>query len=273
MEAGLEQELEALLFVTDEPLSPDVLAELVERDTDTVRAALEELADDYEARERGLAIRHAAGGWRMYTAPATYETVERYALRGRSGRLTKAALETLAVVAYKQPVTRQEIADIRGVDVAGVVRSLTARGYVEEVGREEGPGRPILYGTTDELLERLGLDSLDDLPALTEFMPEQPAPDEPGPGEHDAARERLAGGGELAPTAAGSQGGLAPPEAVEAADDEEIDELSQTLERVARSAIDQLREAEEATARAQDPDADIPVAEDGHGEQEASGDA
>lgn len=226
----VRQGLEALLFVAEDPLEVRELAVAVEADEQEVEEVLVDLARSYEDETRGLAVRNVAGGWRMYTAPAAYDVVERHLLSGRSGRLTQAALETLAVVAYKQPITRQEISEIRGVNADAAVRSLAARGYVEEVGRDEGPGQAILYGTTTHLLEQLGLDSLDDLPPLTDFLPESPAPDEPALGDLSAARRRLK---EARPTAADGDA------------DEDIDDLSEALERVAQSAMAQLRRVQE----------------------------
>lgn len=253
MDRQLRQDLEALLFVADEPVPEDVLAEAAERDIDEVADALEALAATFESERRGLAVRQVAGGWRLYTAPVTHGTVERYVAERRNVRLTRAALETLAVVAYKQPISRQGIGDIRGVDADAAVRTLVARDLVEEVGRAEGPGRAILYGTTSRMLEQLGLDSLDDLPPLTDFLPEEPAPDEPAPGDHRTARERLQEGLDLPSSAPagdgrGDGGGPLPPvQPRPAPTHEDMDALSDALERVARSAIDQLREAEDAT--------------------------
>lgn len=250
MDQQLRQDLEALLFVAEEPVGVEALSRATRRDVGEVAGALEELAGLFESERRGLAVRKVAGGWRLYTAPVAYEAVERYVAAGRRVRLTRAALETLAVVAYKQPITRQGIGDIRGVDAGAAVRSLVARGYVEEVGRDEGPGRAILYGTTARMLEQLGLDSLDDLPPLTDFLAEEPAPDEPAPGDHGAARDRVREGEELTSTGSGRHDGRATPlppvEPRPAAAHEDMDALSQALERVARSAIEQLREAEEA---------------------------
>jgi segregation and condensation protein B len=195
----LRQGLEALLFLADEPLDLVTLAELLQGDEAEVQAELQHLAEEYETGARGMEIRRSSGGWRMYSADAARPVVERWALIGRSGRLTQAALETLAVIAYKQPIGRQEIGDIRGVNADGAVRSLVARGFVEEVGRDEGAGQAVLYGTTTLFLERLGLDSLDELPPLTDYLPEAPAPDEPELGALKEIRRRLARGGSGAP--------------------------------------------------------------------------
>jgi segregation and condensation protein B len=162
--------LEAVLFVADEPLSSAVLANLIGRDRRTVDSLLEGLAADYERTGAGLALRRVAGGWRLYTHPDAASVVERFVLSSRHTRLTRAALETMSIVAYKQPVTRHQVAAIRGVDSEGVLRALVERGLLAEVGRDEGPGRPLLYGTTPEFLERLGLDSVSELPPLAPLL-------------------------------------------------------------------------------------------------------
>ena len=256
--------LEAVLFLADEPVAAETLAEVVEAELDAVQLAVEELAERYHAEGRGIEIRHLAGGWRMYTSPAARAFVERWALAGRTGRLTHAALETLAVIAYKQPIGRQEIGDIRGVNADGAVRSLVARGLVQEVDRDPGPGQAALFGTTPLLLERLGLSSLDELPPLTEFLPEAPAPDEPELGALKEIRRRLAAGGEL-PTRSGIRSGgadvlpsgaateapddeLPPPAAPVGAvrTDEDMEGLTDRLEQVARNAVERLRASVEA---------------------------
>ncbi|HEX2025029.1 MAG TPA: SMC-Scp complex subunit ScpB [Actinomycetota bacterium] len=171
--AGLDgrlRALEAVLFVADEPLSAAVLGPLVEADRRTVERLLEELAERYERTGSGLTLRRVAGGWRVYTHPDAAPVVERFVLSSRHTRLTRAALETMAIVAYKQPVTRHQVAAIRGVDSEGVLKALVERGLLAEVGREDGPGRPVLYGTTPEFLERLGLDSVGDLPSLAPLL-------------------------------------------------------------------------------------------------------
>ena len=174
--------LEAVLFVAAEPLPSAILASLVETDRATTDRLLGELSDSYERRGAGLALRQVAGGWRLSTHPAAAPVVERFVLSSRHARLTKAALETLSIVAYKQPVTRHQISAIRGVNSEGVIRALADRGLVGEVGREEGPGRPVLYGTTPEFLERLGLNSVSDLPSLAPLLAED------GPSGNGAAR-------------------------------------------------------------------------------------
>jgi len=164
------QALEAILFVSDEPMSSAVLAQAVERGRRDVEATLGELQAEYEARQAGIVLREVAGGWRLMTNPDAAPYVEQFVLSSRHARLTKASLETLAVVAYKQPVTRHQVSSIRGVNSDGVLRALTERGLVSEVGRDDGPGRAVLYGTTGEFLERLGLASLADLPPVAPLL-------------------------------------------------------------------------------------------------------
>jgi segregation and condensation protein B len=162
--------LEALLFVSDEPVSSTVLAQSLEMDRREVDQLCDELARTYEERGSGIILRSVAGGWSLTTHADAAPFVEQYVLSSRHARLTKASLETLAIVAYKQPVTRHQIAGIRGVNSEGVLRALVDRGLVAEVGREEGPGRPMVYGTTPDFLERLGLPSLSSLPPLAPLL-------------------------------------------------------------------------------------------------------
>ena len=162
--------LEALLFVSDEPLTTAVIAQALEidrRDADELCDALSARLDE---RGAGVVLRNVAGGWRLFTHPDIASEVERFVLSSRQARLTKAALETLAIVAYKQPVTRHQVSSIRGVNSDGVLRALQDKGLVEEAGREETPGRPILYATTPTFLERLGLPSLASLPSLAPLL-------------------------------------------------------------------------------------------------------
>jgi segregation and condensation protein B len=172
--------LEALLFVSDEPLAPAVIAQALEVDRRTADAMCERLATDLDDRGSGLVLRSVAGGWRLFTHPDSQSVVERFILSSRQARLTKASLETLSIVAYKQPVTRHQVSSIRGVNSDGVLRALTDRGLIEEAGRDEGPGRPLLYGTTPQFLERLGLPSLAALPSLAPLLGD--------PGDGDASR-------------------------------------------------------------------------------------
>jgi segregation and condensation protein B len=164
------RDLEAILLVADEPLAAATLSQLIGTGRQETEALLEALGEDLRATGSGIVLRAVAGGWRLYTHPDARATVERFVLSSRHTRLTKAALETLAIVAYKQPVTRYQVAAIRGVNSEGVLRALVDRGLLAEVGRDEGPGRPVLYGTTGDFLERLGLNSVGDLPSLAPLL-------------------------------------------------------------------------------------------------------
>ena len=167
----LNRTMEAILHVAVEPLPPRLLAELVEEPVERVEDALAELAQSYERDRRGFVLTRIAGGARLQTHPDLAPYVERFANREVSHRLSTAALETLAIVAYRQPVSRGQISSLRGVNVDGVTRLLEQRGYIEVVGHAEGPGQAALFGTTDLFLERLGLDSLDQLPPAAGFLP------------------------------------------------------------------------------------------------------
>src|SRR5881227_1080512 len=163
--------IEAILMVAEEPVEPQLLGQLLEMSPKKVEALCAELADGYETDDRGFVLVRVAGGYRFQSHPDLAPYVERFVLEGQSARLSPAALETLAIVAYKQPVSRAQVAAIRGVNVDGVMRTLQLRGYVEEVARDPGPGQAVLYGTTSLFLEKLGLDTLDDLPSLGDFVP------------------------------------------------------------------------------------------------------
>jgi segregation and condensation protein B len=162
--------LEALLFVSDEPLSASVLAHSLQVDRRTVEAMCDRLQASLEDRGAGVVLRNVAGGWRLFTHPDSAQIVEQFVVSSRQARLTKAALETLSIVAYKQPVTRHQVSAIRGVNSDGVLRALVDRGLVEEAGREQTPGRPHLFATTPAFLERLGLASLAALPSLAPLL-------------------------------------------------------------------------------------------------------
>jgi segregation and condensation protein B len=168
--AETRRALEAILFVADEPITASVLAQAVEVGRRDVERLLGEMAGEYEARGSGLLLQQVAGGWRLVTHPSAAPFVEQFIVSSRHARLTKASLETLAIVAYKQPVTRHQISSVRGVDSNGVLRSLADRGLIEEVGRDEGPGKAVLYGTTPAFLERLGMASLADLPPVAPLL-------------------------------------------------------------------------------------------------------
>lgn len=182
-EQSLRRALEAMLVVVDTPASADDLARVLDRSPDEVLAGLRSLAQEYDVQERGFALREAAGGWRLYSRPECAELVEQLVRDGQQARLTQAALETLSVVAYQQPVSRARVAAVRGVAVDGVMRTLVARGLVEEAGTDPASGA-VLYRTTGYFLERLGLRTVEELPALAPFLPEAEALDEEGfPGE------------------------------------------------------------------------------------------
>jgi segregation and condensation protein B len=174
----LRRQLEAILFVADEPVPLNQLAQITETARDRVTEALEEIRSTCEASGRGVTIREVASGWRMYAHPDVAPYVERFVLAVQQPRLTQAALETLSIVAYKQPISRQQIAAIRGVDSDGVVTTLENRGLVREVARDPGPGQAIMYGTTTMFLERMGLRALDDLPPLASMLPASSVADE-----------------------------------------------------------------------------------------------
>jgi segregation and condensation protein B len=163
--------LEAILMVVDEPVGDVVLAQVLQRTRGDVRNALERLSAEYTTQRRGFDLRLVAGGWRFYTRPEHAPVVERFVLDGQQARLTQAALETLAVVAYRQPVSRSRVSAIRGVNVDGVIRTLLSRGLVEECGTEADSGA-ILYRTTSYFLERLGIAGTGELPEIHEYLPE-----------------------------------------------------------------------------------------------------
>jgi segregation and condensation protein B len=168
---GLRASVEAVLLVVDEPVSDLLLAQVLERPRDEVAAELRSLAAEYTGQGRGFDLREVAGGWRLYTREECAPVVERFLRDGQEVRLTQAALEALAVVAYRQPVSRARVSAVRGVNCDGVIRTLTLRGLVEEQSTEPETGA-ILYRTTPYFLERLGLASLDELPELAPFLPE-----------------------------------------------------------------------------------------------------
>jgi segregation and condensation protein B len=163
--------IESIVLVAHDPVPAELLAQLLEEPTVMIEQWCEELAASYVASGHGFELVHIAGGWRFQTATDLTPYVERFLLHDQRARLSGAALETLAIIAYKQPISRGQIAAIRGVDPDGVIRTLQARGYIDEVGRDDGPGQAILFGTTAAFLEKLGLATLDDLPPIAEFIP------------------------------------------------------------------------------------------------------
>ncbi|PJJ01106.1 condensin subunit ScpB [Streptomyces sp. 2333.5] len=173
-ELALKPALEAVLMVVDEPATEEHLARVLQRPRRAVALALRELADDYTRQGRGFDLRLVAGGWRFYSRAEYADAVESFVLDGQQARLTQAALETLAVVAYRQPVSRSRVSAVRGVNCDGVMRTLLQRGLVEEAGTEPETGA-ILYRTTNYFLERMGLRGLDELPELAPFLPEADA--------------------------------------------------------------------------------------------------
>ena len=202
----LRPALEAVLMVADQPLDHLTLAQAVGHPPPDVEKALAELAQEYTDQERGFELRNVGGGWRYFTRDAYASAVERFVLDGQQARLTQAALETLAVIAYRQPVSRSRVSAIRGVNVDGVVRTLVTRGLVEEAGIDAESGA-ILYRTSSYFLERMGLADLSELPDIAPMLPEieemgeddwtesvgvpmdEPAMDEPAANEHSIETE------------------------------------------------------------------------------------
>jgi segregation and condensation protein B len=174
---ALEPALEAVLMVADQPLDEATLAGAVGHPASAVREALQGLAASYDEQGRGFELRHVGGGWRFYSREAYASVVERFVLEGQQSRLTQASLETLAIVAYRQPISRGRISAIRGVNVDGVIRTLVTRGLVEEAGTDEETGA-VLYRTTSYFCERLGLSGIDELPEIAPYLPEMADVDE-----------------------------------------------------------------------------------------------
>lgn len=186
--ADLMGAAEALLFVSDEPVGAARLAEILQASPGEVETALVQLAAEYQDENRGMQLREVAGGWRFYTHPAFHDIIERYVVSWDTHRMSQAALEALAVIAYHQPVTRASVNAIRGVNSESVVSSLVEKGLVREMGRDK-PGGAILYGTTRAFLERFGLKSVKDLPPLEDFAPDEES--------REQIRERLSGAGKM----------------------------------------------------------------------------
>lgn len=169
----LKGALEALLFVTDEPVSSIDLADMLEVEPSEVEEALVDLRAQFEDEERGIQLREIAGGWRLFTHPVYHELIENYVLSWDTRRLSQAAMETLAIIAYSQPVTRAGVSSIRGVSSDSSINSLVEKGLVREAGTEESPGNPMLYATTRTFLEKFGLRSVDDLPDIESYAPDE----------------------------------------------------------------------------------------------------
>ena len=171
VDTELRRALEALVMVADSPIPVELLAQVLDAPPAKVDQILTGLAAEYAEADRGFELVRVAGGWRYQSHPELAPYVERYVLEGQTAKLSAAALETLAIIAYKQPISRAQVAAIRGVSVDGVVRTLEQRGYITEVARDPGPGQAVLFGTTPMFLEKMGLDSLSDLPAIADFVP------------------------------------------------------------------------------------------------------
>ncbi|MEO5975143.1 MAG: SMC-Scp complex subunit ScpB [Ilumatobacteraceae bacterium] len=170
--ADVVRALEAILLVAMEPVSSTLLAQLLEQSVATVETLCEKLAGAYEDAGHGFQLCKVAGGHRLQSHPDVAAYVERFILDGQHIRVSSAALETLAIIAYKQPMSRGQVAAIRGVDPDAVMRTLQARGYITEISRDDGPGQAVLFGTTPLFLERLGINSLQDLPPIADFVPD-----------------------------------------------------------------------------------------------------
>ena len=196
-ESQLAGALEALLFVTDEPVGTIALADMLEVEPADVERALVGLRTRFEGEERGVQLREVAGGWRLATHPAYHELVERYVLSWDTRKLSQAAMETLAIVAYLQPCTRAGVASVRGVNSDSSINSLVEKGLIREAGQADAPGNPTLYVTTRGFLEKFGLRSVRDLPNLDEFAPDDAT--------RQLIRERLSAGGQEARVAPEAQ--------------------------------------------------------------------
>lgn len=249
--------IEAIVLAATEPVEPGMLAQLLEVPAARIEELCEELAEEYRREGRGFVMVRVAGGYRFQTHPDAVQYVERFVLDGRHARLSGAALETLAIIAYKQPISRAQISAIRGVNVDATLRTLVQRGYVDEVGHDAGPGQPSLFGTTSLFLERVGLDSLSELPPLADFVPEA------------AVVEALERGLHLAPELPATEA-----EAGERPDDPDEPAVSESpappgpvaeaavVEKVDLTVLDVLEPAEAVTAAAGDPDVGTTLAEE-----------
>lgn len=205
-QAQLSGAIEAMLFVTDEPVGVIELADMLEADPKLVEQALVDLREKLERDQRGIQLREVAGGWRLYTHPAYHDLVEKYVLSWDTRKLSQAAMETLAIVAYLQPCTRAGVASVRGVNSDSSINSLVEKGLIREAGQADAPGNPTLYATTRGFLEKFGLRSVSDLPDLDEFAPDDAT--------RQLIRERLSAGGQearVAPEAQVSDGEVADP--------------------------------------------------------------
>ena len=164
--------IEAVLIAASAPVKLEEIASACEQELEIVKASIEELVEEYEQSSRGFRIVNTAQGYRFISSPECFDVVSRFITEPLNSRLSPSAMESLAVIAYKQPVSRGQISSIRGVNVDSVIKTLESRGYICEIGRDSGPGQAILYGTTPEFLERLGLSSVNELPSLGDFVPD-----------------------------------------------------------------------------------------------------
>jgi segregation and condensation protein B len=171
IDGDLVRALEAVILVATEPVPAELLAQILDQSVEVVVSLCDSLADAYDEAGHGFQLVQVAGGYRYQSHPDTAAWVERYILDGQKARLSGAALETLAIIAYKQPISRAQVAAIRGVDPDGVMRTLLGRGYIDQVGRDPGPGQAVMWGTTPAFLEKLGINSIADLPPIAEFVP------------------------------------------------------------------------------------------------------
>lgn len=190
-QADLCRALEAIFMVIDEPVSPATLAEILGTPEDEIDATITAMAARYDEEGRGFVLRQRGGGWRFWTNPDQYEVVSQFILHGKKSQLSRAALETLAVIVFKAPITRGQIAAIRGVNPDGAITTLMSRGLIEEQGRADLPGRPIVYGPAVKALEQLGINDVGDLPPLDSFAPSGAAPPEPPKGDYRSARRTV----------------------------------------------------------------------------------
>ena len=191
------QAVEAIVMVAEEPVPPGLMAQLLEIPAEQVEAICAQLAEEYRAEGRGYELARVAGGYRFRSHPDAESYVKRFVVSGHGTRLSSAALETLAIVAYKQPLSRAQVSAIRGVNAEGAMRTLQQRGLVYEVGRDPGPGNARLFATTPAFLERLGLDTIDELPQLVDFVP--------GPEVIDALETSLMADNRSEPSGTGHQ--------------------------------------------------------------------
>jgi len=171
IDAELVRALEAIILVATEPVPVELLGQILGHPVEVVASLCDSLAAAYDEAGHGFQLVQVAGGYRYQSHPDVAPYVERYILDGQRARLSGAALETLAIIAYKQPISRAQVAAIRGVDPDGVMRTLQGRGYIDQIGRDPGPGQAVMWGTTPAFLEKLGINSIADLPAIAEFVP------------------------------------------------------------------------------------------------------